>query len=51
MQLVTDKRAPKRLSADFSTEILQARRYGREIFKVMLQGPSTNQSYLLELKD
>ena len=34
-QLVNYKRAPIRLSADFSTEILQARRDWQEIFKVM----------------
>uniref|UniRef100_A0A671G8T5 L1 transposable element RRM domain-containing protein n=1 Tax=Rhinolophus ferrumequinum TaxID=59479 RepID=A0A671G8T5_RHIFE len=34
-QLVTDKGAPIRLSADFSTETLQARRDWQEIFQVM----------------
>ena len=34
-QLVTYKGAPIRLAADFSTEILQARRDWQEIFKVM----------------
>ena len=34
-QLVTYKGAPIRLSADFSTETLQARRTWQEIFKVM----------------
>ena len=34
-QLVTYKRAPIRLSADFSTDNLQARRDWQEIFKVM----------------
>ena len=34
-QLVTYKGAPIRLSANFSTETLQARRDGQEVFKVM----------------
>ena len=34
-QLVTYKGAPIRLSADFSTEILQARKEWQEIFQVM----------------
>ena len=34
-QLVTCKRAPIRLSADFSKETLQARRDWQEIFKVI----------------
>ena len=34
-QLVTNKGAPTRLSADFLTETLQARRDQQEIFKVM----------------
>ena len=34
-QLVTYKGAPVRLSVDFSTETLQARRDWQEIFKVM----------------
>ena len=34
-QLVIYKRAPTRLSADFSTETLQARRKWQEIFQVM----------------
>ena len=34
-QLVTYKRAPRRLSGDFSTETLQARRAWHKIFKVM----------------
>ena len=34
-QLVTYKGAPIRVSADFSTETLQARRYWQKIFKVM----------------
>ena len=34
-QLVTYKGAPVRLSVDFSTETLQARRNWQEIFKVM----------------
>ena len=33
-QLVTYKGAPIRLSADFSTETLQARRYWQEIFNI-----------------
>ena len=41
-QLVTYKRAPIRLSADFSTEILQARRVWKEVFKVIKkQGPTS----------
>ena len=32
---ITSKRTPIRLSADFSTETLQARREGHDIFKVM----------------
>ena len=32
---VTYKGVPIRLSADFSKEILQARRYWKEVFKVM----------------
>ena len=34
-QLITYKGAPIRLSADFSTEALQARRDWHEVFKVM----------------
>ena len=34
-ETVTYKRVPIRLSADFSTEILQARRGWKEVFKVM----------------
>ena len=34
-QTVTHKKAPIRLSADFSKEILQTRRDWQEIFKVM----------------
>ena len=34
-QLVTYREVPIRLSADFSKEILQARRDGQEILKVM----------------
>ena len=34
-QQITYKRTPIRLSADFSAEILQARRECRDIFKVM----------------
>ena len=34
-QLVTSRRVPIRLSADFSKETLQARRDWQEIFKVM----------------
>ena len=55
-QLVIYKGAPIRLSADFSTETLQARRDWREIFKVIKSKPynqdnSTQQSYHLESKD
>ena len=38
---VTYKGAPIRLSADFSTETLQARRNWQEIFKVMKSLPTT----------
>ena len=34
-QLVTQKKGPISLSADFSTETVQARREWQEIFKVM----------------
>ena len=51
-QIVTYKEVPMRLSADFSKETLQARRYWQEVFKVMKkQGPATKitqQSYHLE---
>ena len=40
-QLVICKGAPIRLSADFSTETLQARRDGQEIFSDKKQGPTT----------
>ena len=53
-QKVTYKEVPIRLSADFSKETLQARRYWQEVFKVMKkQGPATKitqQSYHLESK-
>ena len=55
-QLVTYKGAPLRLSADFSTETLQARRDWHEIFKVQKarnynQDYSTQQTYYLDSKD
>ena len=34
-ETVTDKGVPRRLSADFSKEILQARRDWQEVFQVM----------------
>ena len=37
-QLMTSRRIPMRLSADFSKETLQARRDWQEIFKVMKSG-------------
>ena len=39
-ETVTYKGVPRRLSADFSKETLQARRDWQEVFKVM-QGPKT----------
>ena len=56
IKLVTYKGVPIRLSADFSTENLQARRDWQEKFKAMKskdlnQDYSTQQSYHLELKD
>ena len=54
-QIVTFKRVLIRLSADFSKEILQARRDWQEVFKVMKRKTynlhySIQQSYHLELK-
>ena len=49
-QLVTYKGAPIRLSTDFSTEILQARRDGPKIFKV-IKSYSPQKNYHLEIKD
>ena len=55
-QPVTYKEAPIRVSADLSTETLQARRDGHKIFKDMQtrtynQDYPTQQSYCLEMKD
>ena len=55
-QLVTYKGVPMRLSADFSTETLQARRDWQEIFKGIKaracnQDYFTQQNYHLELMD
>ena len=47
-QLVIYKETPIRLSADFSTETLQARRDWQEIFKVM-KGQDHNQDYSAKL--
>ena len=54
-ETVTYKGVPIRLSADFSKEILQARRAWKEVFKVMkgkdhIQDYSIQQSYHLEWK-
>ena len=55
-EILKAARAPIRLSADFSTETMQARREWQEIFKVMNsknlynQDYSTQQSYHSELK-
>ena len=46
-QNVTYKGTPIRLSADFSTETLQARREWREIFKV-LKGKICNLEYSIQ---
>ena len=55
MQLLTYRRVPIRMSADFSKETLQARRAWQEIFKVIKAGAysqdcSAQQSHHLELK-
>ena len=55
-QRVNYKGSPLRLSADFSAEILQARREWHDIFKVMKQKTynqeySTQQIYHLDLKE
>ena len=53
-QIVTYKGVPRRLSADFSKETLQARRGWKEVFEVMKGKDlhhSTQQSYHLEWKD
>ena len=49
-ETVTYKGVPTRLSADFSKEILQARRDWQEVFKVMKSKDITQQSCHLEGK-
>ena len=54
-QIITYRGVPKRLPTDLSKEILHARMYWPELFKVMKsrdlgQDCSTQQSYHLELK-
>ena len=48
-ETVTYKRVPIRLSADFSTEILQARRGWKEVFKVM-KGKNLHPRFLYPAK-
>ena len=39
------KRTPRRVSADFSVETLQARREWHDIFQVMKEKKSSNQAF------